>query len=153
MAILPLIERLKYNAIRNPLVNMSSFGDIQLYNSKPTIAYPYVNWDVVSANVDDYIKTYTIRIYVCDRNLNPYNAYNKCETILDDLLQELEIYQYNVNYFTMNYGDQIDGTFADFEMEVPMTGNCVYQSLFSKILLEEGSFELLEDGSLVIINN
>lgn len=151
--ILPLIEKLKYNAIRNPLVNMSSFGDIQLYNNKSTIAYPYVNWDVVSANVFNQIKTYTIRIYVCDRNLSPYNAYNKTETILDDLLQELEIYKYNVQYFTLNYGDVVDGVYADLQIDTKMEGNCVYQSLFSHMLLEEGSFELLEDGSLVMINN
>jgi len=151
MALLPLVERLKYNAIRNPLVNMSSFGDIQLYNNKSTIKYPYVNWDVINSDVDKYIKTYTIRIYVCDRNLTPYNAYNKCETILDDLLQELEIEKYGVQYFTLNYGDQVDGCYSDFQIEVPMSGNCVYQSLFSHILLEEGSFQLLESGDLIII--
>ena len=73
-------EKLKDTAIRNPMVGMSSFGDIQLYNNKASVKYPYVNFDIVSSYVSNFVKTYTMRIYSCDRN-EPYIAYNKTELI------------------------------------------------------------------------
>ena len=150
--ILPLMEKLKYQAIQNPLVNMSSFGSLSLYENKSTIAYPYVNYDVVSSFVEGFVKTYTIRMYVMDININAYSVYNKTETIMDDLLKQLEIENYNINYFTLNFKDVVDGVWCDFEYETKIEGTCVYQSLFSKELLEDGNFRLLEDGSLVILN-
>ena len=150
--ILPIIEKMKYQAIQNPLVNMSSFGSLSLYENKSTIAYPYVNFDVVSASVEGFVKTYTIRMYVMDKNLTPYSVYNKTEVILDDLLKQLEIENYNINYFTLNFKDIVDGVWTDFEYETKIEGNCVYQSLFSHELLEDGNFRLLEDGSLIILN-
>ena len=109
-------EKLKDTAIRNPMVGMSSFGDIQLYNNKASVKYPYVNFDIVSSYVSNFVKTYTMRIYSCDRN-EPYIAYNKAEMIIDDILKRLEIDGYTVNYFTLNFKDMINGCWADFEIE------------------------------------
>jgi hypothetical protein len=61
-------DNLKILAINTPLCNMASFGDIQLYNYKSTIKYPYVNIDVVNSVNRGGGKTYTLRVYVCDRN-------------------------------------------------------------------------------------
>jgi hypothetical protein len=150
--ILNLVEQLQHRAIRHPLVSMASFGSIQLYENKSTIKYPYVNFDVIDANVDNNIQTYNIRMYVCDRNKTPYIAYNKAETIANDILQQLEITEYNLKYFTLNFKDVVDGVFVDFEIETTIPSTCVYESLFNHILLEEGGFVLQENGDLTILN-
>ena len=147
-----ITNELKHLAISNPLVNMASIGDINLYQDKATIKYPYVNFDVVNTDVYDFVATYNIRMYVCDRNTTPYIAYNKCETIANDLLKEIEIKQYTINYFTLNFKDVVDGVWVDFELEVPIEGNCAYKSLFGYQLLEEGNFTLQENGDLIILN-
>lgn len=147
-----LAEKLKHQAILHPMVNMASFGDIQLYDDKPQIAYPYVNFDVVSSVVEEYIKTYTIRIYVNDRN-QPYIAYNKTEQIMDDILKTMQIETYQVNYFTLDFKDMVNGCYADFEYEIQIGGSCSYETLFNSLLLEQGGFTLLESGDLIILNN
>lgn len=122
-------EKLKDTAIRNPMVGMSSFGDIQLYNNKASVKYPYVNFDIVSSYVSNFVKTYTMRIYSCDRN-EPYIAYNKAEMIIDDILKRLEIDGYTVNYFTLNFKDMINGCWADFEIETSIVQDeCDYAQL------------------------
>lgn len=148
-----LINKLKYTAIKHPMVSMSSFGDITLYEDKLTIAYPYVNFDVINSTIKNYVKTYNIRVYVCDRN-NPYIAYNKTEVILDDILKSLEIDEYRVNYFTLNFKDVVNGLYVDFSIDVALEGSCTYDSLFnSSLLLEEGTFILQENGDLIITTN
>lgn len=125
-------EKLKDTAIRNPMVSMSSFGDIQLYNNKASVKYPYVNFDVVSSYVSNFVKTYTMRIYSCDRN-EPYIAYNKAEMIIDDILKRLGIDGYTVNYFTLNFKDMINGCWADFEIETSIVQDeCDYTQLLSE---------------------
>lgn len=150
--IYPLANKLKHAAINHPMCNMAAFGDIQLYDDKATIAYPYVNFDVVSSTVVNSIKTYTMRIYVCDRN-EPYVAYNKCELILENIIKDLEIYKFTTRYFTLDFKDLVNGVYADFQIEVPLIGECDYNTLFNyNILLEEGSFMLLENGDFIRLN-
>jgi len=148
-----LIQKAKFQAIKHPFVNMSSFGSLELYDNKATIAYPYVNFDIVSSNVVNYLKTYTIRMYVCDRN-EPYIAYNKSEVIADDILKSLDIDRYLINYFTLEFQDITNGVWTDFEIQVPLEGSCTYDSLFNaSLLLEDGNFILQENGDLVVLNN
>ena len=132
---------------------MASFGDISLYDDKATIAYPYVNFDIVNSSVINYVKTYTIRMYVCDRNI-PYIAYNKTELIADDLLKTLDTDVYNMNYFTLDFKDVVNGVWCDFEIQTALEGGCTYNSLFNNsLLLEDGNFIVLENGDLIILNN
>lgn len=151
--IYPLLAKCQYKAIAHPMVNMASFGDISLYDDKSTIAYPYVNFDIVTSSIVNYLKTYTIRMYVCDRNI-PYIAYNKSEVIADDILKALDIDGYVINYFTLDFKDVVNGVWADFEIQVPLEGSCTYDSLFNaNLLLEDGNFILQENGDLVMLNN
>lgn len=143
-----LANQLKYDAIQHPMVNMAAFGSLSLFDDKSRIAYPYVNFDVVSSRVVNYLKTYTIRMYICDRN-EPYIAYNKTETIADDILKALEIESYTINYFTLEYKDITNGVFTDFEIQVPMTGDCSYDSLFTLLVQEQGGFVLQKNGDLI----
>lgn len=147
-----VMNELKYVSIKNPLVNMSSFGDISLYEDKSIIKYPYVNLDVVDGQVVNNSITYTIRMYVCDRNITPYIAYNKCETIVNDILKEIDIREYQINYFSLKHKDVVDGCWVDFDLDVPIPSNCAYQSLFGYQLLEEGSFVLQENGDLTMLD-
>lgn len=110
MGIYSITNKLKEVAINTPMVNMAMFGDIMDYDDKADIKYPYVNIDVVSANVVNYAQTYTFRIYVCDRNA-PYIAYNKTEAIINTFLKNNEINaeRYTINYFTLDFKDQVHG--------------------------------------------
>ena len=148
MNIYNLMNKLKHEAIKHKMVNMASFGEIGLYNDKATIAYPYVNFDVVNSSTTNFIKKYTIRIYICDRN-EPYIAYNKTETILDDILKQLEIEKYFVNYFTLEFADVVNGVFCDFEIETALSGDCNYETLFDSYLTEDGGYILQENGDLI----
>lgn len=148
--IYPLLNLIKFNAIRHPIVNMSSVGDISLYDNKSDIKYPYVNIDVVSASVVNYSKKYTIRMYVCDKQNDVQIAYNKTELILDNILKGMDINNYTINFFNMDFQDIVNGVYADFEFETTVMGQCAYEGLFdSNILLEDGSFILLENGDLI----
>jgi hypothetical protein len=151
--IYPLINKAKYQAIEHPMVNMASFGALELFDNKATIKYPYVNFDIVSSSVVNYLKRYTIRMYVCDRN-EPYIAYNKTEIIADDILKSLDIDSYTINYFTLEFKDVTNGVWTDFIIEVPLAGSCTYDSLFnSNLLLEDSKFILLENGDLIMLDN
>ena len=125
MGIYTITNKLKTIAINIPMVNQSSFGDIMEYDDKATIKYPYVNIDVVSASVVNYAQTYTFRIYVCDRN-EPYIAYNKTEAIINTFLKNNEINaeRYTINYFTLNFKDQINGVWADITIQAPLEFDC-----------------------------
>lgn len=143
-------EKLKDTAIRNPMVSMSSFGDIQLYNNKASVKYPYVNFDIVSSYVSNFVKTYTMRIYSCDRN-EPYIAYNKAEMIIDDILKRLEIDGYTVNYFTLNFKDMINGCWADFEIETSIVQDeCDYTQLLSDTV--KNFYDIDSNGDYIINN-
>lgn len=151
--IYPLINKAKFQAIRHPLVQMASFGALELFDDKATIQYPYVNFDIVTSSVLNYLKTYIIRMYVCDRN-EPYIAYNKTEVIADNILKSLEIERYTTNYFTLEFKDVTNGVWVDFEIQIPIAGDCSYDSLFnSNLLLEDGDFILQENGDLIKLNN
>lgn len=110
MGIYNIVNKLKTIAINIPMVNQCSFGDIMEYDNKATIKYPYINIDVVTANVVNYAQTYTFRIYVCDRN-DPYIAYNKTEVIINNFLKNNDISadKYTLNYFSLNFKDRVNG--------------------------------------------
>ena len=125
MGIYTTINKLQILAINTKMVNMCSFGDIMLFDNKATIKYPYVNIDVVNASVTNFVQTYTFRIYVCDRN-EPYIAYNKAETILNTFLKNnaIDITNYTINYFTLNFKDIVNGVWADIIIQVPLVTEC-----------------------------
>lgn len=159
MGIVEIVNKLKVDAMSIPTTNMASFGDISLYDNKATIRYPYVNIDVVNSNViNNSNKKYTFRIYVCDRN-EPYLAYNKCELILDTLLNQLDISNYTVNYFTLNFQDVVNGIYADITFEANVDLICAVLPSGEKgyIILENSDFVryylLKEDGGKIEIDN
>lgn len=149
--ILPVFENIQQKVISHPLVNMCSYGDISLYNNKKTIKYPFVNLDIVSSQNFNNISSYTIRMYVCDRNKTPFIAYNKCETIAVQIMQNFENYNFKINYFTLDFGDVVDGVFIDFVIETPSNFDCVipYETLdINK--LKDGSYTMDENGDIII---
>lgn len=141
-----LIDKIKFQSISHPLVNMASVGDISIFDNKATIAYPYVNLDVVSCLRKDFIKTYTIRIYVCDRN-EPYIAYNKTELILTEILEQLDIFNININFFNNDFQDIVNGVYADVQFQVPI--GCAIESIFDYNLFND-TFIILENGDYLI---
>lgn len=117
MGIYKIVNDLKLTAINTSTVNMSSFGDISLYNNKTNIKYPFVNFDIIRRDITNYATTYIFRIYVMDRN-DPYIAYNKCELILNTILKDYSIdaKNYTYNFATLEFKDMINGCWADFEV-------------------------------------
>lgn len=113
MGIYKLFNDIKTVAMQIPNVAMSAFGDILLYGEKKDIYYPYVNVDILKNNVsNNIVGQYGVRVYVLDRN-DVFEAYNKTELILDELMNKLGVKNYNVNYFTLDYKDQINGIYTD----------------------------------------
>lgn len=104
---------------------MCSFGDIMEYDNKSTVKYPYVNIDVVKSSVNSFIQTYTLRFYVCDRN-EPYVAYNKTETILNNIFKrnDIDSNNYTINYFSLDFKDKVNGVWADVVVQIPLNVNC-----------------------------
>lgn len=141
-----LIDKIKFKGISHPLVNMASVGDISLFDNKATIAYPYVNVDVVSCIRKDFLKTYTMRIYICDRN-EPYIAYNKTELILTEVLEQLDIFNLNIQFFNNDFQDIVNGVYVDVQFEVPI--GCASESIFDYSLFTE-TFIILENGDFLI---
>ena len=127
---------------------------IPIDTNKSIIKYPYVNIDVVSNDVvSNNNKTYTFRIYVCDKN-EPYIAYNKCELILDTLLNSLEVNNYKTNYFTLSFKDMINGIFADVTIDSTINLSCIVSEEDKEFIVLENSdfikyFLLKEDGSKI----
>lgn len=154
MSLITTVNDIKTLAINTPTVSMASFGDISLYDNKSIIKYPYVNIDVVSNNVvSNNNKSYVFRIYVCDKN-EPYIAYNKCELILDTLLNSLEVSEYKTNYFTLSFKDMINGIFADVMVESTINLSCIVSEEDKEFIILENSdfikyFLLKEDGSKI----
>lgn len=138
-----LANELKIRAINTPMVNQSSFGDISLYDNKATIKYPYVNIDVINCFIQNhYIYKYKFRFYICDRN-EPYIAYNKTEMILINLLTQLQVDDYKINYFTFNFKDNVHGVWADIDIENINTNHPCFSNTDSI------DFVLLETGDLI----
>lgn len=143
-----IIDRIKFQSISHPLVNMASVGDISIFDNKATIAYPYVNVDVVSCVRKDFLKTYTLRIYVCDRN-EPYIAYNKTELIISEILEQLDIFNVTIQYFNNDFQDIVNGVYADITYQLPI--GCAIDSVFDYTLLAN-TFIILENGDYLIAN-
>lgn len=142
-----LADKLKLISINTPMVQMASFGDISLYNNKPTIKYPYVNIDVVNSQKVSGIKNYTIRFYVCDRN-EPYVAYNKAETILDSIMNniDVDVENYTTNYFNLDFQDDVNGVWCDATIQMRLELDCS-----NYIPEDESEYILQENGDLIKI--
>lgn len=125
MGLYSLVNKLQILAINTKMVQQCSFGDIMEYDNKATIKYPYVNIDVVKTAVNDFVKTYTFRVYACDRN-ETFIAYNKTETIINTFLKnnDLDVANYTINYFSLNFKDIVNGCWTDIVIQVPLNVNC-----------------------------
>lgn len=145
MGVYRITNKLKEIAINTSMVNMASFGDIMEYDNKATIKYPYVNIDIVTANVVNFAQSYTFRIYVCDRN-KPYVAYNKTEAIINKILKNNDIsaVNYTLNYFSIDFKDQVNGVWADIIIQVPLVTECN-----ESMLIESESYIITSDGDLI----
>lgn len=145
MGVYNITNKLKEIAINTSMVNMASFGDIMEYDNKATIKYPYVNIDIVTANVVNFAQSYTFRIYVCDRN-KPYVAYNKTEAIINKFLKNNDIsaVNYTLNYFSIDFKDQVNGVWTDIIIQVPLVTECN-----ESMLIESESYIITENGDLI----
>lgn len=145
MGIYNIVNKLKTIAINIPMVNQSSFGDLMDYDNKATIKYPYVNIDCLTSSIVNYAQNYTFRIYVCDRN-EPYIAYNKTEAIINTFLKNNEISaeRYTLYYFSYNFKDQVNGVYADIQVEVPLVFDCDEIQA-----LENDSYIITDNGDLI----
>ena len=145
MGVYRITNKLKEIAINTSMVNMASFGDIMEYDNKATIKYPYVNIDIVTANVVNFAQSYTFRIYVCDRN-KPYVAYNKTEAIINKILKNNDIsaVNYTLNYFSIDFKDQVNGVWADIIIQVPLVTECN-----ESMLIESESYIITDNGDLI----
>lgn len=142
MGIFQTINDLKASAMLIKGVNMASYGDISLYDNKTDIMYPYVNFDIVNSRVSNNCnKQYTFRIYVMDRNV-PFVAYNKCELILKELSNKLDVSNYLINYFTLDYKDLVNGVFADITIDTNIDLSCIKQIIteITYIILENSDY-------------
>jgi len=144
-----LCDKIKFQSISHPIVNMASVGDITIFDNKATIAYPYVNVDVVNCLRKNFLKTYTIRVYVCDRN-EPYIAYNKTELILTEILEQLNIFDVSINYFNNDFQDIVNGVYADIQFQIPI--GCDVQDIFDYNLFTN-TFIILENGDFLTTQN
>ena len=124
---------------------MASFGNIMDYDNKPNIKYPYVNIDVVNSVVQNFAQTYTFRIYVCDRN-KPYIAYNKTEAILNTFLKNNEVFavNYTINYFSIDFKDQVNGVWVDMTIQTPLVTECIAPKI-----VEDESYIITDNGDLI----
>ena len=145
MGIYSITNKLKTIAINTPMVQMASFGDLMDYDNKATIKYPYVNIDCLTSSIVNYAQNYTFRIYVCDRNA-PYIAYNKTEAIINTFLKNNEInaVRYTLYYFSYNFKDQVNGVYADIQVEVPLVFDCDEIQA-----LENDSYIITDNGDLI----
>ncbi len=145
MGVYNITNKLKEIAINTSMVNMASFGDIMEYDNKATIKYPYVNIDIVTAQVVNFAQSYTFRIYVCDRN-KPYVAYNKTEAIINKFLKNNDIsaVNYTLNYFSIDFKDQVNGVWTDIIIQVPLVTECN-----ESMLIESESYIITDNGDLI----
>ena len=145
MGIYSITNKLKTIAINTPMVQMASFGDLMDNDNKATIKYPYVNIDCLTSSIVNYAQNYTFRIYVCDRN-EPYIAYNKTEAIINAFLKNNEIsaVRYTLYYFSYNFKDQVNGVYADIQVEVPLVFDCDEIQA-----LENDSYIITDNGDLI----
>lgn len=153
MGIYNLINKLKETATDIPMVNQCTFGDINDYNEKASNEYPYVNIDIIKADVVNFAQTYTFRIYVCDIN-KPFTAYNKTENILNTFLKRngIDTVNYDVNYFSIDFKDMINGVWADMLITVPLVTECdTFVDLGEGYITDEtnDNYVLSEDGDLI----
>lgn len=157
MSIIKIIKYLSNEALTVSGVTSVNYGDIELYNNKKDIQYPYINFDIVSSNItNNSNKSYKFRIYVIDRN-ETLEAYNKTEIILDSLMNKINIDNYIINYFTRTFNDEVSGVFVDFNIDETLKTTCIMYSEFGYLMLENGDFLnnylLLSTGGKIIIDN
>lgn len=125
MGIYKLTNDMKQLAMHTPLVSMASCGNIDDYDNRKNIHYPYVNIDVISNKIsNNSIGSYSIRIECIDRN-EPFKAYNKCESIIDHMMNFLQIQKYTINYFTLNYQDMVNGCYVDILYDDELNLKCL----------------------------
>lgn len=124
MTLSDVVTKLEFNASQISNCSMVGIGDIRLFDDKASTMYPYINLDIISDEVfNGSIKAWKFRIYAVDRN-EPYLAYNKCELMIGELLNQMEILDYTLNYITLNYQDLIHGVFTDVSFDASLTVNC-----------------------------
>ena len=155
--VIQVLDALKLIAINAPLVNMSSVSDILDYSNKPDIKYPFVNIDLVSTIVNNYAKNYRVRLYICDRNPNEFQSYNKASIILDDILKSVSIDQqtYTANYFRLDFLDQVNGLWCEVDIEDHVVIDCASGTYFNGYVISEGGDYVVDEveGKQIITEN
>lgn len=152
MGIYELVNYIKTKAINLPMCNYSTHGDLSLYQEKE-VQYPLINVDIVNSKVvNNSTKAYTFRIYSIDRN-EPYVSYNKCEDLLINLMNVLEITDFTSIFFTLDFKDVVNGCYCDVTFIIKIGLKCVFEEYPGYIILENGDFAkaylLLENKSKI----
>lgn len=138
MGIHKTINLLKTDMSTIEQVKSVEYGDVRLVTDKADIEYPFVNFDIVSSNVTGNAgKTYTIRLYCLDRN-EPYIAFNKTELIVNTFMDYHQLQNYSLNYFTLDYKDQVNGVFVDIQVDTNTSLQCLTYDGKGYITLENG---------------
>ena len=121
-----IIDEIKVICNTIETLNDIFIGDIRNYDNSHSVQYPICNLDVVDATVTNFAQEYRIRVYICDRN-EPYIAYNKTELILNKLFKSIDIEdkEYTINYFTLDFKDQVNGVWADITITRALVLDCV----------------------------
>jgi hypothetical protein len=138
MGIYKTINNLKVDAGTINSIKSVGIGSIQLYNEKSDIEYPYCNFDIISSKtIGNFVKEYSIRVYVIDRN-EPYIAFNKCELALKTLMDYIQLESFVINYFTLDFKDNVNGVYADIIVDGSNHLQCINYDEKGYITLENG---------------
>lgn len=147
-----IVEDLKVLGINIDSVNQVSFGTIEEYKSKE-VKYPYINISIGKYDVYDWTKRYTLNIHILDRNKDQYIAYNKTSTIMQEFLSnpDLEIDTYKMNYFNLQFPDQIYGVTSTIQLYGEVNLECGLFVDTHYIITEQGDYIRLENNEGRII--
>lgn len=153
--VIQFLNSLKSIAVSSPLVNMSSVCSILDYENKPDIKYPFVNIDLVSVSVVNYAKSYRVRLYICDRNPDEFNSYNKAAIILDDILKTLQIdvVNYTGTFFRLDFLDNVNGLWCEVDIDGQMVIECDgFLGTKTYVVSEVGDYVVDETNSDYIVS-
>lgn len=151
-----LVNNIKKKLISVDGINQVGFGPIERYNQKE-VRYPYVNMELNYYSVNDYTKRYYFTFYFMDRGYDQYTTYNKCQLLAKTFFSdpELEIEDYNLNYFYLDFRDQISGVYSQINLYGDMNVECQLDNTSCQkyILTEFGDYIKLEDEMGYILVN
>ena len=110
-------DYIRHSAMESPLLMSAYVGEMPIPDNSANVKYPYLNVDTIKCKRDEYSKWYTFRLYFCDRN-DDYIAYSKSEQLAIQLMDKLEISDYEYNFFRNDFQDNVHGVWLDITLQV-----------------------------------